>query len=95
MNIDIDEFWNRIKIMIKKEKLTQESFAEKCNIKPATLQSWITRQRLPDAFDTYKIAQALNTTVEYLVTGKETNPYAEENKILKEKLSSIQKLLNE
>ena len=35
-----------------------------------TLQSWITKDRLPDAEQALKIAQTLNTSIEYLVTGK-------------------------
>jgi len=33
---------------------------------------------VPDAIEAYKIAQALNTTVEYLVTGEDTSPYKQE-----------------
>lgn len=34
-----------------------------------TLQSWINRNRLPNAEQAVKIASSLNTSVEFLVTG--------------------------
>ena len=44
---------------------------ESLDISYNTLQSWITKDRLPDARDAVKIAKALNVSVEKLVTGKE------------------------
>ncbi|MDR1903129.1 MAG: helix-turn-helix domain containing protein, partial [Treponema sp.] len=41
-----------------------------CGISFPTFRNWIARNRLPDAIETYRIAQALNTSVEYLVTGE-------------------------
>ena len=36
-----------------------------------TFSKWIQKDRLPDAEETYKIAEALGVSVEYLVTGNE------------------------
>ena len=60
--------------------LTQKDLAASINISYNTLQSWITKDRLPDAENAVKIARKLNTTVEYLVTGKKTNITKEESR---------------
>lgn len=64
------EFWNGVKPLIKKNGLTQAKLAEICNIPFGTLQGWIAKSVLPDVLSAQKIASALNTTVEYLITGK-------------------------
>ena len=51
--------------------ITKKDLAEKIKISYNTLQSWITKDRLPDAEQAVKIAEYLNTTVEYLVTGNQ------------------------
>ena len=60
--------------------LTQKDLAASINISYNTLQSWITKDRLPDAENAVKIARKLNTTVEYLVTGKKANITKEESR---------------
>ena len=72
------EFWKRTNKLIKDKNSKQENVAQECGIPYQTLRSWVTRQTFPDALQTYKIAQALNTTVEYLVTGEDTSPYKQE-----------------
>ena len=66
------EFWKRTNKLIKDKNSKQENVAQECGIPYQTLRSWVTRQTFPDALQTYKIAQALNTTVEYLVTGEDS-----------------------
>ena len=65
------EFWNNIKEELDYKLWTQKELAAKTAISYNTLQSWITKDRLPDASDAVKIAEALEVTVEKLVTGKE------------------------
>lgn len=73
MNEAID-FWKRINFLIKNSGTKQQSVAELCNIPYQTFRGWVTRQVFPDALQSVKIAKALNTTVEYLVTGVEPEP---------------------
>ena len=75
--MDADFFWERVKPLIKKNGLTQASLAEKCGISFGTFQGWIAKSVLPSVADGYKIAKALDTSVEYLVTGEDSNPYKE------------------
>ena len=84
-----EEFWNRIKAEIKSQNTKQESLAISCGISYRTFQTWINRKTYPDALQTYLIAQALNTTVEYLVTGKDSNPAEIELRELKAKIKNF------
>ena len=65
------DFWRNVKDKLEYEMITQKDLAEKIKISYNTLQSWITKDRLPDAEQAVKIAEYLNTTVEYLVTGNQ------------------------
>ena len=66
------EFWNNVKEELDYKMLSQKELATKTEISYNTIQSWITKDRLPDAAAAVKIAVALEVTVEKLVTGKET-----------------------
>jgi transcriptional regulator with XRE-family HTH domain len=68
--MDADTFWANVKPLIKASKTTQEGLAKACGIPFGTFQGWIARHTLPDAVSAYRIAQALNTSVEYLVSGE-------------------------
>lgn len=86
--MDAKTFWNNVKPLIKQRNKTQESLAAELNIPFGTFQGWIAKSILPDVISAYKIARALGVSVEYLVTGKETNPAAETLEKIKALLSS-------
>lgn len=67
------EFWNRLNDLIKGSGFTQDSLSEKCGFAKRRIQNLSTSKRLPDVFEAYLMANELNTTVEYLVTGKQTH----------------------
>lgn len=64
-------FWNNVKEELEYNMMSQKELAAKTDISYNTIQSWITKDRLPDAADAVKISKALNRSVEYLVTGTE------------------------
>lgn len=64
------EFWRNVKNELEYNLITQKELAAAIRISYNTLQSWITKDRLPDAEQAFRIAQKLNTNIEYLVTGK-------------------------
>ena len=78
MSMDAVSFWNRVKQLIKSNNTTQRGLSETIGLSARTLEIKIGRKSAPDVFEAYKIAQALNTTVEYLVTGEDTSPYKQE-----------------
>jgi len=65
------EFWERVKIKIQSENTTMEWVARQINIRPDSFLRWSSRKILPNAEKAVGIASALNTTVEFLVTGEE------------------------
>ena len=78
MSMDAVNFWNRVKQLIKSNNTTQRGLSETIGLGARALEIKIGRKSAPDVFEAYKIAQALNTTVEYLVTGEDTSPYKQE-----------------
>ena len=64
-------FWNNIKSLLKEKKITQKQFSVQLGLPERTIEIWIGRNTIPDAITSVKIAKALNTTVEFLVTGIE------------------------
>jgi len=66
-----EEFWKLVNQLIKAQKTKQEAIAASCDISIQTLRGWITKKRFPNAPEAHRIAQALGTTVEYLISGKD------------------------
>lgn len=64
------QFWTNVKEELDYNLITQKDLARLVGISYNTLQSWITKDRLPDAEQALKIAKELKTSVEYLLTGK-------------------------
>lgn len=66
-----ESFWERTNTLIKQCGKTQREISllmDKEN--PRKLQNWTAGKGLPDAEEVVIIAKALDTTVEYLVTGE-------------------------
>ena len=77
------DFWIRVKDKLDYQNFTQRDLAIKINESYNTLQSWINRDRLPNADQAVRIACALNTSVEFLVTGKNTSKKPDHSKSIK------------
>ena len=71
--MDAVSFWNRVKELIKSNNTTQRGLSETIGLSPRALEIKISRKSVPDIFEAYKIAQALHTTVEYLISGNDTD----------------------
>jgi transcriptional regulator with XRE-family HTH domain len=69
--MDTETFWANVNRLIKEQKTTQETLAATIGTPFGTFRGWNFYNRLPDAISAYRIAQALNTSVEYLVSGVE------------------------
>lgn len=88
------DFWNNVKEELEYKDLSQKELAAKTQISYNTMQSWITKDRLPDAEDAVKIAAALDVTVEKLVTGEEIFSKKNDNE-MNELLRDIRHLSSE
>ena len=80
---EIAIIWERVNSLIKECNTTQTAISIQCGLNPRRVQNLSSGNRLPDAIEITKIAAALNTTVEYLINGKEQNSYKEKYDKLK------------
>lgn len=93
-NIDnMSAFTDRIEKLLTEKKISKIEFCEKIALPKQSLYDWKKRNTIPAADIALKIAQYLNTTVEYLVNGTESNPLQEEVTTLKEKIEQAKKIL--
>ena len=67
------DFWLNVKERLDDNDISQKELAAAINESYNTLQSWITKDRLPNAEQAVNIARVLKTSVEYLVTKKDLN----------------------
>ncbi|GHV27134.1 hypothetical protein AGMMS4952_08330 [Spirochaetia bacterium] len=65
------DFWMRLKTEIKEKNTTQEWIAGKIGVPFGTFRKWLTRKTYPDIKQGVEIAELLNTSAEYLVTGSD------------------------
>ena len=78
-------FWINVNSLIKERQTTQEIICNQTGISLNTLRGWVSKGVLPRVDEAVKIAKALNTSVEYLVTGKDYDPKT----IIKDYLESL------
>ena len=82
-------FWERIKTLIKQNNTTQKWLSHQCGVSLNVLKSWIFNRRFPDAAQAARIAQALGTSVEYLVFGENSNRDTQELSALKKTIKDF------
>lgn len=64
------DIWERIREEVKTQNTTQAWVAEHAGIPFGTFQRWLAHKTMPNADQALAIARALNTTVEYLISGE-------------------------
>lgn len=79
----------RTNTLIKLLNKTQRGLALECGFTERRIETLSSNSRSPDVIEAVKIAKALNTTVEYLVTGEEENKAEKELTELKAKLADL------
>ena len=75
-------FIDRVESILKAKKLTQKELADKLKLRRPTLSDWKKNGAIPAGDICLKIAQYLDVSVEWLITGKETGYTNEERKFL-------------
>ena len=88
------DFWMRVKELLKAQNATQDKIAKQINERADTFSKWIQKDRLPDAEQSYKIAVALGVSVEYLVTGCQSDNKEKIDKIVENLMTSIDDIKN-
>ena len=69
--MDKEEFWKRINKLLREKGFTQEKLSIECGFSPNRINNLTAKKILPDVFEAYTIAQKLDVSVEFLVTGQE------------------------
>lgn len=92
--MDKELFWQNVNNLIKLKNITQESICDETRISLNTLRGWVSKNVLPRADEAYKIAKALNTSVEYLVSGRDPDNSIELMK-LRQQLLQIKEIVND
>ena len=82
-------FLERLKDELSYQGLTQKELSERTDISINTIRGWFSKDLVPDVFNAVKVAKALNTSVEYLVTGIDDNKATKELTELKAKLAEL------
>ncbi len=84
-------FWENVETLIKEQNTTYRWLASKMGVAETTVSSMRKANTEPRASEAVKIAEALNTTVEYLVTNNENIFLYKYNKLKSEMLAIIEK----
>jgi transcriptional regulator with XRE-family HTH domain len=76
-------FWKMVKKEVERQQTSFEWLYRKTKIPKGTFSSWKNRNIIPRADETFRIAQALKVSMEYLLTGadpqnKPSNPTVNE-----------------
>jgi len=69
--------YERIKSISDNKHLTISTIEAECNISNGSISKW--KSQIPKADSLYSVAKFLNTSIEYLLTGKDNNTYIETN----------------
>lgn len=83
-------FWENVEILRKEQNTTYRWIASKMGVSETTVSSMRKANTDPRASEAVKIANALNTTVEYLVTNKESVYLYKYNKLKNEIIAVIE-----
>lgn len=70
MNIQAANFWAKVQECRKQNRYTWRDIAEPLGLKESVIKSSISQNLTPSVFLAYNLARSMNTTVEYLITGK-------------------------
>ena len=81
MALDVKEISERLKLKQKEKKLKQKDIIEKTNISKAAISNYFNGNRIPDTESILKLSIVLDTSIEWLLTGKSTNENLTEDEL--------------
>jgi transcriptional regulator with XRE-family HTH domain len=82
----MNDFYERVKTLAKSQNKNLRELIESCGMNYDSYNSYKRYGNLPRANEAVAIADALGTTVEYLVAGKDPQ---DKNEVIKEYLESL------
>ena len=90
----IEDFWNRVKKLCKFMSITQQDFALAIGLKAYTIQNQINHNTHPDLNQLVKMAEYFNVSLNYLITGEETQEYRDYQDMTQQLTENIKKRLD-
>lgn len=66
------QFWDNVIFLLNRKEMSQKWLADVSQVGKTAINSGISRKSSPSADNAYRIAKALGTSIEYLVTGTDT-----------------------
>lgn len=94
MNQEFSSFKERLNAEIDYKGYSKTEFAEIVGISLGTLNMYLYRDSIPSADIAVKLSKALNTSVEYLITGK-TITSSHSTNLIKQEINTILNNMNE
>ena len=91
---NLSSFKDRLIEEIEYHGISKTDFAERVGISLGTLNMYLYRNSIPSADIAVKLAHVLNTTVEYLVTGR-ANSHSQSSDWRKQEINTILNNMNE
>jgi transcriptional regulator with XRE-family HTH domain len=88
-------FFERLKVEIKANKMTIKDVVDQAGLTKGTYNTYRRRGLLPRADEATIMAKALNTTVEYLVTGEEPLVVIPSDQVLFERARRYRRVLED
>ena len=82
-------FSERLDSLMQEQNVQKNTLAQLVNISTQTFYDWKKKGTVPSADVAVKIASFLGTTVEYLITGKETDSFKEKYENLKASMLNV------
>jgi len=65
------QFWDNVIFLLNRKEMSQKWLADVSMVGKTAINSGISRKSSPSADNAFRIAQALGTSIEYLITGKD------------------------
>lgn len=87
--MEADVFWKNVTQLMKNKKISQETLCETIGISVWTLRGAISKHTLPRVDVALAIAEALDTSIEFLLKGTESNEYKNRLDNLKDTIYKI------
>lgn len=72
MQNKFEDVGTRISFRLKELNITQRQLCDRTGISANGISQYVRNIRVPDTFSVYKLSIALNTTIEWILTGKQS-----------------------
>lgn len=74
LNLNVEDFWNRLKQIANKQNVTQQQYCQDLNIPLQTFKNKHFRKTFPTLEELLKLSKYFSTTIEYLIFGQTSFP---------------------